>query len=111
MVDAGLVPRRSGCARSTWGLNDEEIAHEGLSVERLERADPAVALTHEYPVPRFGQPDRGLGEMIDTVHAYMARVDATSRSLSGAGGSIPSSYPYLAGSTRSRGSPMQSAEP
>ena len=73
VTEAGLVPLNSGWRTlDLWGLNDEQIAHNGLDAKRLVRADPAIVLMHEYPRPdvRTSSLD-GWNDMVDTVRAYM----------------------------------------
>ncbi|WKZ34476.1 MAG: hypothetical protein QY332_12720 [Anaerolineales bacterium] len=51
-TEAGLLPYYSGWdAIDTWGLNDQYIAHNGLSVEYLDRNKPHIIMFHDYYSP------------------------------------------------------------
>ncbi|MDP1548227.1 MAG: hypothetical protein Q8L87_19610 [Anaerolineales bacterium] len=51
-TEAGLLPYYSGwTAIDTWGLNDQFIAHNGLSVEYLDEYKPHIIMFHDYYSP------------------------------------------------------------
>jgi hypothetical protein len=51
-TEAGLIPYYSGwTAIDTWGLNDQYIAHNGLTVEYLDRYKPHIIMFHDYYSP------------------------------------------------------------
>jgi arabinofuranosyltransferase len=51
-TEAGLLPYYSGwTAIDTWGLNDQFIAHNGLTTEYLDEYKPHVIMFHDYYSP------------------------------------------------------------
>lgn len=51
-TEAGLLPYYSGwTAIDTWGLNDQFIAHNGLTPEYLDEYKPHVIMFHDYYSP------------------------------------------------------------
>lgn len=51
-TEAGLLPYYSGwLAIDTWGLNDQYIAHNGLTMEYLDRYKPHIIMFHDYYSP------------------------------------------------------------
>lgn len=67
-TEAGLVPLASGWRTlDLWGLNDEQIAHSGLTVARLRRDHPAVIVLHYVS----GATLHGWNAMLRTVETYM----------------------------------------
>lgn len=51
-TEAGLLPYYSGwTAIDTWGLNDQFIAHNGLTTEYLDKYKPHVIMFHDYYSP------------------------------------------------------------
>jgi hypothetical protein len=51
-TEAGLLPYYSGwTAIDTWGLNDQFIAHNGLTVEYLDEYKPHIIMFHDYYSP------------------------------------------------------------
>lgn len=51
-TEAGLIPYYSGWdAIDTWGLNDQFIAHNGLTAEYLDRKKPHIIMFHDYYSP------------------------------------------------------------
>jgi hypothetical protein len=51
-TEAGLLPYYSGwTAIDTWGLNDQYIAHNGLTVEYLDEYKPHIIMFHDYYSP------------------------------------------------------------
>lgn len=52
VTEAGLLPYYSGWdAVDTWGLNDQFIAHNGLTVEYLDSKKPHIIMFHDYYSP------------------------------------------------------------
>lgn len=52
VTEAGLLPYYSGWdAVDTWGLNDQHIAHNGLTVEYLDERKPHIIMFHDYFSP------------------------------------------------------------
>ena len=52
VTEAGLLPYYSGWdAVDTWGLNDQFIAHNGLTVEYLDSKKPHLIIFHDYFSP------------------------------------------------------------
>jgi hypothetical protein len=71
-TEAGLTPLLSQWrAVDLWGLNDQQIAHRGLSTEYLASLRPDVVLLHEYPDPARPSSLPGWDAMTATTHAYM----------------------------------------
>lgn len=67
-TEAGLLPLESGWRTlDLWGLNDEQIAHDGLTVAMLDRTRPSLMLLHEDTQSRLP----GWAGMLSTAHAYM----------------------------------------
>jgi hypothetical protein len=51
-TEAGLLPYYSGWdAIDTWGLNDQFIAHNGLTMEYLDEYKPHIIMFHDYYSP------------------------------------------------------------
>lgn len=51
-TEAGLIPYYSGWdAIDTWGLNDQFIAHNGLTAEYLDSKKPHIIMFHDYYSP------------------------------------------------------------
>ncbi len=51
-TEAGLIPYYSGWdAIDTWGLNDQFIAHNGLTAEYLNSNKPHIIMFHDYYSP------------------------------------------------------------
>jgi arabinofuranosyltransferase len=51
-TEAGLLPYYSGWdAIDTWGLNDQFIAHNGLTMEYLDGYKPHIIMFHDYYSP------------------------------------------------------------
>jgi arabinofuranosyltransferase len=51
-TEAGLLPYYSGwTAVDTWGLNDQYIAHNGLTMEYLDEYKPHIIMFHDYYSP------------------------------------------------------------
>jgi hypothetical protein len=52
VTEAGLLPYYSGWdAVDTWGLNDQHIAHNGLTMEYLDEYKPHIIMFHDYYSP------------------------------------------------------------
>lgn len=52
VTEAGLLPYYSGWdAVDTWGLNDQHIAHNGLTMEYLDEYKPQIIMFHDYYSP------------------------------------------------------------
>lgn len=52
VTEAGLLPYYSGWdAVDTWGLNDQHIAHNGLTMEYLDKYKPHIIMFHDYYSP------------------------------------------------------------
>lgn len=52
VTEAGLLPYYSGWdAVDTWGLNDQFIAHNGLTTEYLDSKKPHIIMFHDYYSP------------------------------------------------------------
>lgn len=52
VTEAGLLPYYSGWgAVDTWGLNDQHIAHNGLTMEYLDEHKPHIIMFHDYYSP------------------------------------------------------------
>jgi hypothetical protein len=51
-TEAGLLPYYSGWdAIDTWGLNDQRIAHDGLTMGYLDERKPHIIMFHDYYSP------------------------------------------------------------
>ncbi len=51
-TEAGLLPYYSGwSAIDAWGLNDQRIAHHGLTMEYLDERKPHIIMFHDYYSP------------------------------------------------------------
>lgn len=52
VTEAGLLPYYSGWdAVDVWGLNDQFVAHNGLTVEYLDSKKPHIIMFHDYYSP------------------------------------------------------------
>ncbi len=75
--EAGLLPLYSQCpSLDTWGLNDFEIAREGIiTLARLEAFNPDLVVFHAYDSPSAAGTTglKGWSEMVAVLRAYVAK--------------------------------------